>query len=112
MIMVAAWSGKGPLLDRRLLIVFSHGCKGPRELSWVSLFFLFSGRTARLAEILVPQPVTEPLPMAVKVPSPNCWTTREVPWVSFIKALIPFMRVLHPYDLITSQRPHLLISLP
>ena len=44
---------------------------------WPMIIFCF-GHAARLAgSILFPQLGIEPRPSAVKVPSPNHWTTRE-----------------------------------
>ena len=37
--------------------------------------------------ILAPPPETEPGPLAMNAPSPNCWTAREFPALSFYKHL-------------------------
>ena len=41
------------------------------------------GRAIQLARSLVPQPGTEPAPLAVKTRSPNQWTNREFPELLF-----------------------------
>ena len=50
-----------------------------------NVFFL-SGHSPQLPHNLVPWPGVEPMPSAVKVWSPNQWTTREFPYV-FLKSL-------------------------
>ena len=47
--------------------------------------------------ILVPQPRISPGPSAVKAPSPNHWTTRELPEFPFLncKILIPLTVYKH-----------------
>ena len=49
-----------------------------KTIVWYTVLFFFLPRHAA-CRILVPQPGIEPRPLAVKVPSPNHWTAREVP---------------------------------
>ena len=42
-------------------------------------FFFFFGHTTQLVGSFLPQPETEPWPMAMKAPSPNHWTARGIP---------------------------------
>ena len=50
-----------------------------KDFMFAIFSFSFFGCVA--CGILVPQQGTEPRPMAVKVPSPNHWTARELPYV-------------------------------
>ena len=63
------------LLDRMLLLFLFFKFK--------KLFFFWPCREA--CGILVPRPGIEPRPTAVKVPSPNQWTTREFPIFRFLR---------------------------
>ena len=38
--------------------------------------------------ILIPQPGTEPTPLAVKVQSPNHWATKEFSWLSILNIAV------------------------
>ena len=60
----------------------SVGESGKRDLPVFFFSFSFWPR-CEACGILVPQPGIEPAPSAVKVPSPNHWTARELP-VMFI----------------------------
>ena len=50
-------------------------------------FFFFFGHTPQLA-ILVPRPGIEPGPLVVKAQSPNHWTAREFPTITFLHLLL------------------------
>ena len=63
------------LLDHMLLLFLFFKFK--------KLFFFWPCREA--CGILVPRPGIEPRPTAVKVPSPNQWTTREFPIFRFLR---------------------------
>ena len=49
-------------------------------------FFFFFLATLCACRILVPPPAIEPAPLAVKVQSPNHWTTREFPEISLFRS--------------------------
>ena len=46
-------------------------------------YFFGGGAPCKICRILIPQPETEPGPLAVKVQNPNHWTTWEFPMVDF-----------------------------
>ena len=51
---------------------------------WLSFFFGHATQHVGACGILVPRPETKtPLPPALGVRSPNGWTARDVPWLSF-----------------------------
>ena len=52
-----------------------------------SPFFFFSQPCCMVCGILVPQPRSEPRPLAVRMWSPNHWTTRESPLRMFLNRL-------------------------
>ena len=54
--------------------------------SWI---FFLPWHTA--CRILVPWPGVEPSPLAVKVQSPNHWTTRELPWHLLLSVCVSIM---------------------
>ena len=56
------------------------------HLNKAATLLLFFGHTACLVcRILVPRPGSERSPTAMKAPSLNHWTTRELPMVLFLK---------------------------
>ena len=81
---------------------------------FLKLFFFFFCPTMWLWRYLVPQPGIKPRPTAVKVLSPNHWTTKEFlncpNFFNFI-FLIEWFVILFSRSLILSVSPHLLLIL-
>ena len=82
-------------LTLKCLIVFIHSSPGS-----LSIFILFIYWPCCVAcGILVPWPGTEPVSPAVEVPSPNAWTTWEVPLEhlcdNYLELFIRWIAYLH-----------------
>ena len=76
---------QGAFDDLELLIQRVDNC-----LHWHTVFNAFSQFIDFIFRILVLQPEIEPGPMAVKAPSPNHWTTKELAYQFFFNLKVFF----------------------
>ena len=74
---------KSPGFQPGQSLVFGHSQWSSSTSCWVALCCFFFWPHCEACGIFVLQPGIKPMPPAVEAPSPHCWTTREVPLITF-----------------------------